>query len=204
MLTAVIHVVGESSYDVHVMVDEDDGGTTGEQIDEALAADEGPSPIAPEGKELLWGLGAFVVFLVVMRLWLVPKVKRGMDARYGRIRGELEESDAVLDTARREVEEYEEALAGVRAEAAQRIEAARQVLDGERGEALSDVNARIADRRAAAAAQAEEAKAAQREAIEAAAAAVAARIGELALGRRPDDALVRRSVAETTHAGVGR
>ena len=45
--------------------------------------DEGPSPIAPEAKELLWGVGAFLVLLVVMRLWLVPKVKQGMEARYG-------------------------------------------------------------------------------------------------------------------------
>ena len=32
---------------------------------------------APEPKELLWGFGAFAVFLILMRLWLVPKVKQG-------------------------------------------------------------------------------------------------------------------------------
>jgi hypothetical protein len=54
--------------------------------DSATAAeetlDDGPSPIAPELKELLWGFGAFIVFLILMRLWLVPKVKRGLEARY--------------------------------------------------------------------------------------------------------------------------
>ena len=180
MLTAVVHQLGDASFDVHLMADEDDEETTGEQIDETLAEEEGPSPIAPEMKELLWGLGAFLVFLAVMRLWLVPKVKRGMDARYGKIRGQLEEADAV------------------------RIEAARHELDGERTEQLAAVNARIAERRGAAAAQAEEAKAAQRESVEAAAADVAARIAELATGRRPDEAVVRRAVSESVHAGVGR
>ena len=204
MLTAVVHQLGDASFDVHLMADEDDEETTGEQIDETLAEEEGPSPIAPEMKELLWGLGAFLVFLAVMRLWLVPKVKRGMDARYGKIRGQLEEADAVQADAEREVADYEQALAAVRAEAAQRIEAARHELDGERTEQLAAVNARIAERRGAAAAQAEEAKAAQRESVEAAAADVAARIAELATGRRPDEAVVRRAVSESVHAGVGR
>jgi F-type H+-transporting ATPase subunit b len=205
VLTAVIHQLDETSFEVHVMVEDDEEGeTTGEQIGEEIAAEEGPSPIAPEMKELLWGLGAFVVFLLAMRLWLFPKVKRGMDARYGKIRGELEQADEVTAAAEREVAEYQEALAAVRAEATQRIDAARHTLDAERADKLAEVNARIAERRGAAATQAEEAKAAQREAIEAAAAAVATRAAELAMGRRPDGAEVRRVVADAMRTGVGR
>ena len=73
--------------------------------------DEGPSPIAPEPKELLWGLGAFLVLLVAMRLWLVPKVKQGMASRYGLIRGGHERADSLRAEAQREVAEYEQALA---------------------------------------------------------------------------------------------
>ena len=87
--------------------------------------DEGPSPIAPELKELLWGFGAFAVFLILMRLWLVPKVKRGMESRYGAIQGQHESADAVRAAAHADVAAYEAALAGVRAEAAARIDAAR-------------------------------------------------------------------------------
>ena len=40
---------------------------------EALTEDKGPSPIAPEGKELIWGGGSFVVLLVLMRWCCSPK-----------------------------------------------------------------------------------------------------------------------------------
>jgi hypothetical protein len=68
------------------------GQETAAQAEES-SADEGPSPIAPELKELLWGFGAFAVFLILMRLWLVPKVKRGMDSRYGVITGQHESAE---------------------------------------------------------------------------------------------------------------
>ena len=47
-------------------------------------ADTGPSPIAPEVKELVWGAGSFIVFALLMRFFLFPKLKKGMDARYAR------------------------------------------------------------------------------------------------------------------------
>jgi F-type H+-transporting ATPase subunit b len=165
--------------------------------------DEGPSPIAPEPKEFLWGLGAFLVFLVVMRLFLVPKVKRGMQARYGRISSGHERAESLRDSARREVAEYEAALAAVHAEAATRVEASRQVLEGERAERLGTANAAIAERRAAAAAEVDAAKSAARDSIEGAAADVAGRAVELVAGRRPDDAAVRRAVADVASVGVG-
>jgi len=193
----------DGSFEVRIGAEDgEDEATTGEQIDEGLAADEGPSPIAPETKEILWGLGAFLVFLIAMRLYLVPRVKKGMVARYGKITGEREEADAVTASAERDVAEYQEALAAVRAEATKRIDAARQTLDAERSDKLTEVNARIAERRGAAAAQAEEARAAARDSVEAAAADVAGRATELAIGRRPDAAAVRRVVADLSPTGV--
>ncbi|MGI9052200.1 MAG: hypothetical protein ACR2HQ_06050 [Ilumatobacteraceae bacterium] len=202
MLIAVTYE-RDGSFEVRIGAEDgEDEATTGEQIDEGLAADEGPSPIAPETKEILWGLGAFLVFLIAMRLYLVPRVKKGMVARYGKITGEREEADAVTASAERDVAEYQEALAAVRAEATQRIDAARQTLDAERSDKLTEVNARIAERRGAAAAQAEEARAAARDSVEAAAADVAGRATELAIGRRPDAAAVRRVVADLSPTGV--
>ena len=165
------------------------------------SADEGPSPIAPEAKELLWGFGAFAVFLILMRLWLVPKVKRGMESRYSSIRGEHESADAVRAAARADVAEYEAALAGVRAEATARIDAARGELEATRAARLAEVNAAIAAKRAAAAAEADAAHQAARGQIEDAVADVATRTAELTVGRVPDSNSVRQAV--TTVMGGG-
>jgi F-type H+-transporting ATPase subunit b len=163
--------------------------------------DEGPSPIAPETKELLWGLGAFLVFLVLMRYFLVPKVKKGMDARYGSIRGEHETADSIRAAANSDVAEYQAALAKVRAEAATRVGAARAELEAQRAARLAEVNARIAAKRAAAAAEADAALEAARGEIEVAVADVASRAAELTIGRLPDPATVRQAV--TTVMGGG-
>jgi len=171
------------------------------------SADEGPSPIAPELKELLWGFGAFAVFLILMRLWLVPKVKKGMEARYGTIRGEHESADATRAAAHRDVAEYEVALAGVRAEATVRIDAARAELESIRAARLAEVNAAIAARRTAAAAEADAAHQAARGQIEEAVADVATRAAELTVGRVPDSDSVRQAVstvmAPTATAATG-
>jgi len=163
--------------------------------------DDGPSPIAPEFKELLWGFGAFAVFLILMRLWLVPKVKRGMEARYGAISGQHESADAVRAAAHADVAEYETALAGVRAEATARIDAARGELEATRAARLAEVNAAIAAKRAAAAAEADAAHQAARGQIEDAVADVATRTAELTVGRVPDSNTVRQAV--TTVMGGG-
>ena len=157
--------------------------------------DEGPSPIAPELKELLWGFGAFAVFLILMRLWLVPKVKRGMESRYGAIQGQHESADAVRAAAHADVAEYESALAGVRAEAAARIDAARGELEATRSARLAEVNAAIAAKRATAAAEADAAHQAARGQIEEAVADVATRAAELTVGRVPDSNSVRQAVS---------
>jgi len=164
--------------------------------------DEGPSPIAPETKELLWGGGAFLVFLLLMRLFLVPKVKQGMQARYGSIQADHERADATRDAAKHEVAEYETQLSAVKAEAAARVDAARQQLEGERADRIGEANAQIAERRSAAATEAEAAKTAARGSIEDAVAGVAARAVELSTGRRPDDATVRRAVGDVMSVGA--
>lgn len=172
--------------------------------DEGTAGpDEGPSPIAPEPKELLWGLGAFLVFLVLMRLVLFPKVKQGMIARYSKIHEGHERADSLREDAKREVAEYEQALATVREDVASRIEVASRQLESERAERLATATTAIAERRAAAAAEYEVAKSAARDSIEAAVVDVAGRTVELSIGRRPDDAAVRRAAGEVIGVGVG-
>jgi F-type H+-transporting ATPase subunit b len=155
-----------------------------------------PGPIVPEMKELAWGAGAFVVFAVLMRFVLFPKVKRGMDARYNGIRGSHEGADAMRAAARTEITDYETQLAGIRAEAARTVEAARQSVERERQVQLAEVNARLNEQRAAAVADAEAARSAARGPIHSAVSDVAGRAGELATGQRPDPGVVDRVVGE--------
>lgn len=207
MLTAVVVRQGASSFDVHLVAqgDGDEESESAAQDEESTAVeDEGPSPIAPELKELAWGAGAFLVFLLAMRLFLFPRVKQGMAARYAKIKGDHEEAENVRASAERDVAEYEQALVRVRTEAAGRIDAARQTLEAERASRLEQVNARIAQRRSTAAAEVAAARNAARGSIESAVAGVAAQAGELATGRRPDDVAVKRAVAEAMGVGAAR
>ena len=157
---------------------------------------EGPGPIVPEMKELIWGAGSFIVFAILMRFFLFPRLKKGMDARYAGIRADHEQADAERASARQEVADYEAQVAAVKAEAAAKVDAARQTLEAERQQQLAALNGRLADKRAVAAAEAEAAKAAVRDQIHAAVADVAGRAGELATGRTPDATVVARVVSE--------
>lgn len=180
--------------------------TEAEYEAEATAAHpclEGPSPLGIDNKELFWGAGAFIVLALVMRFWLVPAVKRGMDARYAHIRSGHEQADAAKAAATGAVADYESALATVKAEANERIEVARRTLEAERASRLADANARIAAKREAAAAEAQAARDAVRADIVSAAADVASRTVELSTGRVPDAAVLRRAVEDAMGAGVG-
>jgi F-type H+-transporting ATPase subunit b len=176
--------------------------TTGEAS--TTAEDKGPSPIAPEVKELAWGAGAFFLLLILMRLVLFPRLKAGMDARYGKIRGDHQTADETRAAARAEVAEYEAELATVKAEARQRIDVARQTLEGERTTALAAANERISARRAEAIAATEAARAAAAQHIEEAVADVSSRAAELATGRRPDPAAVSGIVSSLMAGGGGQ
>ena len=163
---------------------------------------EGPSPLAVEVKELAWGAGAFIVLALLMRFWLFPAVKKGMDARYAHIRDGHEQADHSRAAARAEVAEYESALATVKAEANERVEAARETLEAERTARLADVNAAIAAKREVAAAEAAAARAAASGDIAAAVIDVTSRTLELSIGNVPDGAAVRSAVDSAMSAGV--
>jgi F-type H+-transporting ATPase subunit b len=165
---------------------------------------EGPSPIAPEVHELLWGGGAFLVFLALMRIFLVPRVKQGMDARYRLIRTDLEEADDTRSAAQQELADYQAEVAKVRAEATTRIDAARHQLEGERSERLAEVNGRLAEQRAQAVAEADAAKQAARQTIDEAVGNVVNRLVELSAGKQPDPEVVRRARTEVDAVGVTR
>jgi F-type H+-transporting ATPase subunit b len=181
VLTTVIHLPGLALYPA---------------AESGVEVDPGPGPIQPELNELYWGAGSFIVFALLMRFFLFPRLKKGMDARYAGIRSDHEQADAERAAARAEVADYEAQLTTVKAEAAAKVDAARQQLEAERQERIGVLNAQLAERRAVAQAETDAAKLAVRDQIQAAVVDVASRAGELATGRRPSDAIVNRVVGE--------
>lgn len=171
------------------------------ELAEGHPCEEGPSPILPEVKELAWGAGAFLVFLIAMRLFLYPKLRKGMDARYAKVEDGFEQADAARAAARAEVTEYEAALATVRAEAAERVDAARATLAGERETRLAEVNAEIAAKREAAMAEARAAREAAESDVRSAVTDVTSKVLELAIGRAPTEQ-VESAVADVMNSEV--
>ena len=196
MTTVHVTHLGASGFEVSFPVETAGDESTTDTAAHEEELDEGPSPIAPEVKELLWGLGAFFVFLLLMRFYLFPKVKQGMEARYGahprrardrRCRSALRPTPTSPSTSRR--------WPRYAPRRRSRIEAARTELEGQRSARLAEVNA--AHRRQARAPPRPKptpAREAARGQIEAAVADVASRTAELTVGRAPDAAAVRQAV----------
>ncbi len=208
MLTAVVIRSGQA-LQVHLVSSE----SSGEPVDlsqcefkpEATNPTEcgpGPSPIIPEMKELAWGAGSFIVFALLMRFFLFPRLKKGMDSRYNSIREGHENADSTRASARSEVAQYEAAVVAAKAEAAKVVDAARATLETERQAAITAANARIATQREAAMAAADAARTAGRSQVESAVVDVVSSAVEIATGKRPDGSAVSRAVADAMSAGV--
>ncbi len=187
---------------VHVLfaaqTDEGDQGT-----ETTTSTEKAPNPILPIGKEIAWGFGSFLVLFVLMRYWLFPRIKKGMDARAQRVRTDLATAEQVTAQAEAEVADYERQVHAIRVEAHTRVEAARATLDAERQARLAEVTGRLNERRARAA---EDTEAARRAALGHIAEAVADVAGSAAtrvLGRPADPATVRRVADEVVGAGAG-
>ena len=191
MLTAFVNI--NSSAQVRVTFDVVSAETGSE---EGAPVSAGPNPIAPEIKELAWGAGSFIVFLFFMRLFLVPKVRKGMASRYESIQADHEYASATRDGAKQDVARYESAITEIRSEASRRLEIARQTLDKERQEKVAQVNAQIAQRRAVAETEVAAARAAAQSQIVTAVGAVTTRATQIAVGVSPDAAIVSRSVQQ--------
>jgi F-type H+-transporting ATPase subunit b len=191
MLTVFVNI--DSLSQVRVSFDAVSAETGSE---EGVPVGPGPNPISPEMKELVWGAGSFIVFLILMRLFLVPKVRKGMASRYESIQADHEYASATRAGAQADVARYESAIAEIRTEAARRLDAARQTLDKERSEKVAQVNAQIASRRAAAEAEVAATRAAAQSQIVSAVDAVTSRATQIAVGVSPDAAIVSRAVQQ--------
>ena len=199
MLTAVVTGSG-ATLEVSFLGDSLVGQALVAAEEEKEVPENDLNPIAPEMKELVWGFGSFLVMFLILRYALYPKLKKGMDARAEKVRHEREAAEAATAAARADVAGYEAQVAALRAEAQQRVEAARATLEAERVERLAAANAEIAERRTAAMAEVDAARAAARGDVEAAVVDVVGHAARLATGRPVDDAVlsdvVRASMSE--------
>jgi F-type H+-transporting ATPase subunit b len=181
-----------------VLQQEGEGGT------EATTEEEPPNPILPVGKEIIWSFATFMLLFLIMRFFLYPRLKKGMDARYAHIRGQLEEAESVRASAEAEVARYQAALAEVRAQASSRIDVARQQLEGERQQRLGEVNAGIGEEKARVAESVDAARQSAMGQVEQAVGAVATSLAERALGGLVDPAAANEAAAEAVRAGAAR
>jgi len=168
----------------------------------AASTKEAPNPILPVGNELWWGLGSFLALVLLMRVWLFPKLKKGMVARNAKIQGDLDDAERIREEAAEDVAAYEAALAAARGEAARILEVARHDVDADRTAKLTAANARIGEQRAAAAAELDTARAAALGQAEEIVVEVAAAAGERILGKPVDRAAVRPTVSDVVRTEV--
>jgi F-type H+-transporting ATPase subunit b len=165
-------------------------------------AKEAPNPILPVGNETWWGLGSFLVLVVLMRVWLFPWLKKGMLARNAKVRADLDDAEHIREEAADDVARYEAAVAEARREAARILEAARRDVDADRSAKVTAANARIAEQRAAAAAELDAARQAALSQAEDIVLEVAATAAERVLGKPVDRDAARPVASELVRPEV--
>ncbi|OLM20423.1 MULTISPECIES: F0F1 ATP synthase subunit B [unclassified Pseudonocardia] len=85
---------------------------------ELILAAEEPLPILPHGNELVLGIVAFAILLFVLWKFAVPRFETLYEERTDAIEGGLKRAQETQEQADRLKKEYEDQLAGLRAEAA--------------------------------------------------------------------------------------
>ena len=124
-----------------------------------LACTQAPSPILPEVNEIIWGAFGFLVVFGLMAWKGYPAIKKTMDERTEKIRGDLAAAESSRVEADQVLAGYNTQLAEARQESARILEEARQDADAVRAERIAAIDGEIAEIRQRAAAEAEASKA---------------------------------------------
>jgi len=128
----------------------------GSSIDDCQKA---PSPILPETNEIIWGGISFIVLLFLLAKFAWPGIKKGMEARTERIRGDLDQADQAKADAESVLGQYRAQLADAKTEAGRIIEEARVAADTIKRDQEQRLQTELAEMRARAQADVEAAKA---------------------------------------------
>jgi len=106
------------------------------------------NPIVPETKEIVWAAIAFVLVFALLAKFAWPAIKKGLQDREDKIRGDLEQAETVRTQAETELADYQRQLADARNEAGRIIEEARQSADQVRKDLIARAEADAAAIRA--------------------------------------------------------
>ena len=130
------------------------GAVAGEAVEEDKI-----NPVLPEWHEVVWATIFFLALLALMRYVLLPPLRRLIDEREAKVRGDLASAEMSKDELVQTRAAYDAALAGARGEAGGVIETARQEADARRAELLAEAERDISGWRAAAQEEINEARA---------------------------------------------
>ena len=90
---------------------------------------EAPNPILPATNELIWGALAFLILFAGLAWKGYPAIKKAMDDRTEKIRGDLDSAERAKSESETVLADYQRQLQDARNEAARIIEEARQQAD---------------------------------------------------------------------------
>jgi len=83
----------------------------------AAAEEEAPNPLLPAYYDLIWASVCFVIILLVVWKYALPRLVSMLDARAEAIEGNIEKADAAQKEAEAALAEYNKQLADARREA---------------------------------------------------------------------------------------
>ena len=115
---------------------------TGQQADICVKAS---NPILPASNELIYGIIAFAILLVLMSKLALPALRKGMEGRTERIRGNLDDAERIKTEAQTILDQYQAQLADARTESNRIIEEARQTADALRRDLMQRAEAEVND-----------------------------------------------------------
>jgi F-type H+-transporting ATPase subunit b len=120
---------------------------------------EAPNPLLPEVNEIIWGAVGFTVVFFFLAKFGLPPIKKAMNDRTERIRGDLQAAETQREEAEGVLAEYRAQLNDAKAEAGRIIEEARRAADQVKVDQEARLQAELAELRARAVTDIDAAKA---------------------------------------------
>jgi len=132
---------GATEIDSHCIETIADGGS----VDDCH---EAPNPLLPETNEIIWGTVGFVVVFLFLAKFGLPAMKKTMNDRTEKIRGDIEAAETQRSEADALLAEYRAQLNDAKSEAGRIIEEARQSADALKRDSEARLQAELAETRA--------------------------------------------------------
>lgn len=124
--------------EIAAAIDEGDQEKVDTLVEDCFSA---PSPVIPKTSEIFWGGIAWLLVMIIVVKVGVPAIKKTMQARADKIKGDLEAAEASKAAAATELEEYRSKLADANGEAARIVDEARQQAEGVKADIIARAEA---------------------------------------------------------------